>query len=141
MGHYEKLERMYLSSPTSEDYDADISISEGEATVTVPVQEKQFHAAGGVHGSVYFKVLDDAAFFAVNSLIEDVFVLTTNFNIHLTRPVSEGEIRAEGRGVNENPRQLIGEAVAYDDDGNQVARGSGTFAKSNSELRPEIGYE
>ncbi|KAB7516521.1 hotdog fold thioesterase [Halosegnis rubeus] len=132
---------MYLSSPTSEDYDADISISEGEATVTVPVQEKQFHAAGGVHGSVYFKLLDDAAFFAVNSLIEDVFVLTTNFNIHLTRPVSEGEIRAEGRVVNENPRQLIGEAVAYDDDGNQVARGSGTFAKSNSELRPEIGYE
>jgi uncharacterized protein (TIGR00369 family) len=109
--------------------------------VTVPVQEKQFHAAGGVHGSVYFKLLDDAAFFAVNSLIEDVFVLTTNFNIHLTRPVSEGEIRAEGRVVNENPRQLIGEAVAYDDDGNQVARGSGTFAKSNSELRPEIGYE
>ena len=141
MGHYEKLERMYLSSPTSEDYDADISISEGEATVTVPVQEKQFHAAGGVHGSVYFKLLDDAAFFAVNSLIEDVFVLTTNFNIHLTRPVSEGEIRAEGRVVNENPRQLIGEAVAYDDYGNQVARGSGTFAKSNSELRPEIGYE
>ncbi len=141
MSHYEKLERMYLSSPTSEDYDADISIREGEATVTVPVQEKQFHAAGGVHGSVYFKALDDAAFFAVNSLIEDVFVLTTNFNIHLTRPVSEGEIRAEGRVVNENPRQLIGEAVAYDDDGNQVARGSGTFAKSNSELRPEIGYE
>ncbi|WP_233571930.1 PaaI family thioesterase [Halosegnis longus] len=141
MGHYEKLERMYLSSPTSEDYDADIDITEGEATVTVPVQEKQFHAAGGVHGSVYFKVLDDAAFFAVNSLIEDVFVLTTNFNVHLTRPVSEGEIRAEGRVVNENPRQLIGEAVAYDDDGNQIARGSGTFAKSNSELRPEIGYE
>ncbi|RNJ27487.1 PaaI family thioesterase [Halosegnis longus] len=132
---------MYLSSPTSEDYDADIDITEGEATVTVPVQEKQFHAAGGVHGSVYFKVLDDAAFFAVNSLIEDVFVLTTNFNVHLTRPVSEGEIRAEGRVVNENPRQLIGEAVAYDDDGNQIARGSGTFAKSNSELRPEIGYE
>ncbi|WP_234953697.1 PaaI family thioesterase [Halosegnis longus] len=141
MGHYEKLERMYLSSPTSQDYDADIDITEGEATVTVPVQEKQFHAAGGVHGSVYFKLLDDAAFFAVNSLIEDVFVLTTNFNVHLTRPVSEGEIRAEGRVVNENPRQLIGEAVAYDDDGNQIARGSGTFAKSNSELRPEIGYE
>ncbi|MDZ7745382.1 MAG: PaaI family thioesterase [Halobacteriales archaeon] len=141
MGHCEKLERMYLSSPTSDEYDADIDISEGEATVTVPVQEKQFHAAGGVHGSVYFKVLDDAAFFAVNSLIEDVFVLTTNFNIHLTRPVSEGEIRAEGRVVNENPRQLIGEAVAYDDEGNQIARGSGTFAKSNSELRPEIGYK
>ena len=66
MGHYRKLERMYLSSPTSEDYDADISISDGDATVTVPVQEKKIDGAGGVHGSVYFKLLDDAAFFAVN---------------------------------------------------------------------------
>ena len=141
MGHCEKLERMYLSSPTSGEYDADIDITEGAATVTVPVQDKQFHAAGGVHGSVYFKVLDDAAFFAVNSLVEDVFVLTTSFNLHLTRPVSAGEIRAEGTVVNDNPNQLIGEAVAYDGDDNQIARGTGTFARSDTELSPEIGYE
>ncbi|MFC7175893.1 PaaI family thioesterase [Halosegnis marinus] len=139
--HYAKLERMYLDSPMSEDYDADISIGEGEAEVRLPVKEKQFHAAGAVHGSVYFKALDDAAFFAANSLVEDVFVLTTNFNIHLTRPVSEGTVRAEGRVVNDHPRQRIAEAVAYDDDGNQLARGSGTFVESSVELTPDIGYE
>ncbi|WP_255195230.1 PaaI family thioesterase [Halorarius litoreus] len=141
MDHYTKLENMYLAAPTSGEYDPDIDISEGRADVTIPVQEKHFHAANAVHGSVYFKALDDAAFFAANSLVEDVFVLTTNFNIHLTRPVSEGSIHAEGEVVNDHPRQLIADAVAYDDDGNQIARGTGTFAKSSTQLGPEVGYE
>lgn len=141
MGHCEKLERMYRSSLASEAHDADIDITEGTATVTLPVRDEQFHAAGGVHGSIYFKLLDDAAFFAVNSLVEDVFVLTTNFNVHLTRPVSGGELRAEGTVVNDNPNQLIGEAVAYDSDGDRIAHGTGTFARSDTKLSPAIGYE
>lgn len=141
MSHYEKLENMYLGAPTSEEYDADISIEEARAEVTIPVQEKHFHAANAAHGSVYFKALDDAAFFAANSVVEDVFVLTTQFNVHLTRPVSAGHIRAEGEVVNDNPRQLIADAVAYDHDGNQIARGTGTFAKSSTELTPDLGYE
>ncbi|WP_435197077.1 PaaI family thioesterase [Natronomonas sp. EA1] len=141
MDHFEKLERMYLDAPTNDHYDADISIEEGRAEVTVPVSEKHHHAANAVHGSVYFKALDDAAFFAANSLVEDVFVLTTNFNIHLTRPVSAGHIHAVGEVVNDHPRQLIAEAVAHDDEGNQLARGSGTFAKSSMALDEELGYE
>ncbi len=50
--------------------------------------------------SVYFKALDDAAFFAANSVVEDVFVLTTNFNIQLLRTVTEGTLIATG-----SPRQ------------------------------------
>lgn len=141
MSHYEKLERMYLSAPSSDEYDADISIEEGSAEVTLPVQEKFFHPADAVHGSVYFKALDDAAFFAANSLVDDVFVLTTDYNVYFTRPVSDGHIRAEGTVVNENPNQLVAEAVAYDDEGNQVARGSGTFARSSTELNAEMGYK
>ena len=48
------------------------------------------HAAGAVHGSYYFKVLDDACYFAANSLVSDVFVLTvsfviTSYSIHYTK--------------------------------------------------------
>lgn len=141
MDHYRKLERMYLDAPTNDHYDADITIEEGRAEVTIPVTEDHFHPAGAVHGSVYFKALDDAAFFAANSLVEDVFVLTTDFNIYLTRPVSEGHIHAVGEVVNDHPRQLIAEAVAHDADGNQLARGSGTFAKSSMPLDERPGYE
>lgn len=132
---------MYLTAPCNDHYDAGIAIEEGRAEIEIPVAEKHFHPAGAVHGSVYFKALDDATFFAANSLVEDVFVLTTSFNIHLTRPVSEGHVRAEGEVVNDNPRQLIADGVAYDAEGNQIARGTGTFATSNVELDPSVGYE
>nr|WP_303647590.1 PaaI family thioesterase [Haloarchaeobius amylolyticus] len=132
---------MYDAAPVNDHYDPELTVREGEAELVTPVDESHFHALGGVHGSVYFKVLDDAAFFAASSLVEDVSVLTTEFNIYLERPVSEGEIRAVGEVVNDNPRQLIAEAVAWDGEGNEIARGSGTFQRSSIELTPEVGYE
>ncbi|WP_435359690.1 PaaI family thioesterase [Haloarchaeobius sp. DFWS5] len=139
--HYRKLERLYASAPVNDFYDPELTIHEGEAELVTPVSESHFHAANAVHGSVYFKVLDDAAFFAANSLVEDVFVLTTEFNIYLERPVSDGEITAVGEVVNDNPRQLIAESVAFDSDGNEIARGSGTFQRSSIDLTPDVGYE
>jgi len=139
--HYRKLERMYHDSPVGETIETHLTVRERAATVEVPLKERYHHALSGVHGAVYFKALDDAAFFAANSVVEDVFVLTTDFNLYFERPVSAGTIRAEGELVNENPEQLIAESVAYDDDGNELARGSGTFRKSDVELTPDIGYE
>jgi uncharacterized protein (TIGR00369 family) len=99
------------------------------------------HGAGGVHGAYYFKLLDDSAFFAANSVIDDVFVLTTEFNLYLERPVSTGELIAHGEVVNSNPRQLIARGVVNDLDGNEIARGTGTFSRSSVELGPDVGYQ
>lgn len=139
--HYRKLERMYHDSPISDTIPSELSVAEGRATVEIPIDESYHHALSAAHGVVYFKALDDAAFFAANSLVEDVFVLTTDFDLYLERPVADGSITAEGEVFNDNPNQLIAGAVARDDDGNEVARGTGTFAKSSVELTPEIGYE
>ena len=72
--HFQKLERMYLGAPINRYFAPRIEISEGQAIVTLPVRDDFHHAAFAVHGAVYFKVLDDAAFFAVNSVVDDVFV-------------------------------------------------------------------
>jgi len=77
-------------------------------------------------------------FFAANSLVEDVFVLTTSFNLYLTRPVSSGLMRAVGRVVNATKSQMIAESVLYDD-GREIARGSRTFLRSKIALVEEIG--
>ncbi len=74
-----------------------ISISEGRAEVSVEIGDDYFHALNAVHGSVYFKLLDDAAFFAVNSIVTEFFVLTTSFNLNLIRPVSSGKLTASGQ--------------------------------------------
>jgi uncharacterized protein (TIGR00369 family) len=93
-----------------------------------------------MHGSVYFKMLDDAAFFAANSQVEDVFVLTASFNLYFLRPVSEGRIRSEGRVTSRSRRLILAEARLEDDRGRELARGSGTFMPSQIALTAELGY-
>jgi uncharacterized protein (TIGR00369 family) len=138
--HYRKLENMMHSAPFVELTGARARIDEGSVEIVIPVREALFHAAGAVHGALYFLALDNAAFFAVNSIVEDVFVLTTSFNIYLTRPVSKGEIRAVGKLVHRGGRQFIAESVLHDSEGKEIARGSGVFVKSKIPLTEKIGY-
>lgn len=138
--HYRKLERMYLGAPVNRFFQPRIEIGEGRATVTIPIRPDFFHAAGAAHGMVYFKLLDDAAFFAVNSLVEDAFVLTVSFNLHLIRPITGGEVQATGRVVHRSRRLFIADAQATDDEGREVARGTGTFMRSTIPLTADLGY-
>ena len=131
---------MYRGGPINEFYRPTISVSDGEALIEMDVRPEFWHAASAMHGSVYFKMLDDAAFFAANSLVEGVFVLTASFNVYLTRPVSEGRIRSEGRVVSRSRRLILAEAELYDGRGREIARGSGSFMPSQMKLTPEIGY-
>ncbi len=138
--HYTSLENVYLAARLNEFYLPTIDISEAHAELTIDLSEKFFHSAGAVHGSVYFKMLDDAAFFAANSLERDVFVLTTSFTTYITRPISAGQMKAVGRVVNQNRTQFIAEAVAYNDDGREIARGNGLFVRSKIQLADLDGY-
>lgn len=138
--HYSSLENMYHAAPINDYYPPRIDISEGECTIEIDVDKKHFHAAGAVHGSVYFKILDDAAFFAANSFEREVFVLTTSFTTYITRPISSGVMRAVGKVVNKNKSQFIAEAVIYDADDNEIARGNGIFVRSKMPLADVPGY-
>ena len=138
--HFRKLERMYASARINDYFQPTLTVSEGRAEVAIPVRPDFFHAAHAVHGSVYFKALDDAAFFAVNSLVPDAFVLTVTFNVYLTRPVSVGTLRAVGRVVHRSRQLFVADAELFDDQSRQVARGSGSFMRSSIPLAPAVGY-
>ena len=132
---------MYASAPLNEYYRPVMHISEGRAEVCIAVRRELFHAANAVHGALYFKCLDDATFFAVNSLVDDVFVLTVSFNLYLLRPIAAGEMKATGRVVYRSRQLFVAEAELVDQDGKDIGRGSGTFMRSAIPLSPEIGYE
>ncbi len=139
--HHRKLERMYLTAaPVNEYYAPVMRVGEGEAEVSIEVRPDFFHAADAVHGSVYFKLLDDAAYFAVSSLVDDVFVLTVSFNVYLLRPVSEGTMTARGRVVHRSRRLFVAEAEVCDAEGRVIGRGSGSFMRSELRLGAEMGY-
>ena len=141
--HYRKLERMYLGAPLNQHIytTTTASIGEGTAEIGLTVEPKYHHGLGAMHGSVYFKLLDDACFFSVASLVKDVFVLTTTFQIHFLRPVPSGKIKAVGK-VRFASRELWkAEATLYNEQGKEVGFGSGDFVRSRAALTPEIGYQ
>ena len=140
--HYDKLKKMYLNANVNRKiFDTtDCYIELETATVSLDISDKYFHALGAIHGSVYFKLLDDAAFFAVQSIVEDVFVLTTSFNTNLIRPVSSGKIKAIGEIRFKSPNLFVAESRLYNDAGKEIAFGTGNFAKSKIKLSKKIGY-
>jgi uncharacterized protein (TIGR00369 family) len=137
--HFRSLERLYVEAPINAFFRPSITVAEGSATVTMPVRTDMHHAAHAAHGAVYFKMLDDAAFFAVQSLATDVFVLTVTFQVHLLAPVAEGEMISTGRVVHQSRRLFVAEST-LEVAGKPVARGNGTFMRSAVRLDEKVGY-
>ncbi|MFA7439617.1 MAG: PaaI family thioesterase [Sphingomonadaceae bacterium] len=112
----------------------------GRSEIRFEVTPDLFHAAGAAHGTIYFKMLDDSAFYAANSMVPDVFMLTTQFNLFLTRPVKAERLTALGQWVSGRRRVLIAESRIVDAEGEEVARGQGTFMRSRIALADLPGY-
>ena len=139
--HHRALESLYRSAPVNALFDSSIEIpGEGLARITFRITEATFHAAGAAHGTIYFKMLDDAAFYAANTLATDRFLLTTSFNLHFTKPVRQGMVIAEGRWVSGRRRVFVAESRLVDAEGDEIGRGTGTFMRSRIALSSLAGY-
>lgn len=139
--HFRALEQLYAAAPVNQLFESQLEIpAPGHARITFTASEKFFHAAGATHGTLYFKMLDDAAFYAANSLVSDRFLLTTGFNLHFTKPLREGKVVAEGRWISGKRRVFIAESHLTDAEGDEIGRGTGTFMRSHIALSGLSGY-
>jgi len=139
--HLRALESLYNSAPINRLYESTLALPEaGKSEIRFAVAPDSFHAAGAAHGTLYFKMLDDAAFYACNGLVSDRFLLTTAFNLHFTKPMWSGEARAEGRWISGKRRVFVAEARIVDSEGEECARGTGTFMRSHIALSGLDGY-
>ncbi|MEY4056492.1 MAG: hypothetical protein RL519_1827 [Pseudomonadota bacterium] len=139
--HWRALESLYASAPVNRLFDSELTVTgEGAARIAFTVDESCFHAAGAAHGTIYFKMLDDAAFYAANTMVSDRFLLTTAFNLHFTKPVRAGRVVAEGRWVSGRKRVLVAESRLVDAEGEEIGRGTGTFMRSRIALSGLPGY-
>jgi uncharacterized protein (TIGR00369 family) len=139
--HYRALVRLYDSAPVNALFASRLEITgEGRARIRFDVTEAAYHAAGAAHGTIYFKMLDDAAFYAANTLVTDRFLLTTSFNLHFTKPVRSGAVIAEGRWISGRRRVFVAESRLVDAEGDEIGRGTGTFMRSRIALSSLAGY-
>ena len=139
--HFRALERLYHSAPVNRLFSSDLAImSPGISRLTFQIDESSYHAAGAAHGTIYFKMLDDAAFYAANTLVSDKFLLTTSFNLHFTKPVRSGKVIAEGKWISGKRRVFVAESRLIDEEGDEIGRGTGTFMRSHIALSGLPGY-
>lgn len=139
--HWRALEGLYGSAPVNGLFESRLEVlAEGISRIHFNVTRSCFHAAGAAHGTIYFKMLDDAAFYAANTMVTDRFLLTTSFNLLFTQPIGEGPLVAEGRWISGRRRVLVAEARLIDAHGEEVGRGTGTFQRSRIPLSSLDGY-
>src|SRR5688500_13823019 len=140
--HFRALESLYRGAPINALCGSSIEIpAAGLARIRFDVPEASYHAAGAAHGTLYFKMMDDAAFYACNAMVSDRFLLTTAFNLVFTRPLKSGPVIAEGRWISGRRRVFVGEARLLMPDGEEAARGTGTFMRSHIPLSSLAGYK
>ena len=140
--HFQNLEKMYLNANVNTMiFDTTTcKFSDGYAEIGLNISEKYFHGLGAIHGSVYFKLLDDAAFFAANSKSE-YFILTTSFNLNFLKPVKKGKIKAIGKLKYTSGNSFIAESKLFNENGKEVAFGTGNFLNSEIPLNQIDDYK
>ena len=139
--HFRALETLYAAAPINRIFVSRLEIPElGVSRIHFDISEDFYHAGGALHGTGYFKMLDDAAFYAANSLVRERFLLTTAFNILFSRPLKAGAMIAEGRWISGQRRVMIAEARLIDHNGEEAGRGTGTFMRSHTPLNSLPGY-
>lgn len=139
--HYQRLERMFHAAPIQNLLPgAKVKVAEGRAEYELEISEAYFHAARAMHGAIYFKLLDDSAYFAAASLETEYFILTKSYTIHFRRPVEVDTLKAVGEVVSVSNGQFIAKSSIYNSAGKVVAQGEGVFVKGPKPLSSLQGY-
>lgn len=139
--HYQRLEQMFHSAPIQGSLPgARMTVSEGKAEYVLDINEGYFHAAQAMHGAIYFKMLDDSAYFAAASLEMEYFILTRSYNIHFRRPVEADTLKAVGEVISTEKDGFTAKSTIYNGQGKVVAQGEGIFVKGPKLLSSLPGY-
>jgi uncharacterized protein (TIGR00369 family) len=143
VNHLRKLIAMYASAPIAGlindhklHFENDELSGHASAVIKMTSRKQLEHPGGSMHGAAYFKLLDDAAWFTAQALVEDGFIYTTSFVTYLTRPVVENtNLVARGNIINASKTLIVAEGVLLEENtGKLVASGSGTFMKGQVPL-------
>ncbi|GBF33949.1 hypothetical protein DCCM_3060 [Desulfocucumis palustris] len=100
----------------------------GETVLKIPVEDKLLQFYGKVHGGVIASLIDAASAVAINlKLGPDRGANTVEMKINYLRPVEKGILYARGEVIHLGRTLAVGKADVWDDQGRQIAHGTGTF--------------
>ncbi|MBO6495448.1 MAG: PaaI family thioesterase [Roseivirga sp.] len=134
--HYNFLVKLFHSAPINKTIFAgsDMSLSDGEAKYELTIKEEFFHGGEAMHGAIYFKLLDDAAYFACATEVDDYFLVTKSYQIEFVRPVMGGKLTAKGKLLKADENGFLASSEILNEEGKVVGKGEGIFVKSRKPM-------
>ncbi|RAP30762.1 thioesterase [Candidatus Marinamargulisbacteria bacterium SCGC AG-343-D04] len=119
----------YLNHEMHRNLDLRLEMNDGKSTLSCVISNTILNLVGIVHGAIYFKLMDDACFFAALSIENSHFVATADFNIHYIKPASKGRLTAYAHIVNHRKNRYLCACDIKNDAGELCAHGTGTFVE------------
>ena len=119
----------YLKHPMHHNLNMNVELGNKSATIQLTIHDSIINLVGIVHGAIYFKLIDDACFFAALSAKKSNFVATSNMTIHYLTPASEGVLIAHAKMITKQGRKYLCECDIKDKEGTIYAYGSGSFVE------------
>jgi uncharacterized protein (TIGR00369 family) len=103
-----------------------VRFEEGNVNIKLDVKEHLLNINGTLHGGVHATMLDYILGMVTRSVTK-AKVVTTNLTVHYLSSISQGEIFAEAKVLQEGYKLAFTEGEIKDDQGNILAKGIGTF--------------
>jgi uncharacterized protein (TIGR00369 family) len=105
-----------------------VRVEDNQTEVRIPVTPFLMNRAQVVHGGVICTLMDEAIGWAVyNNLEEGKRAVTAELKINFLAPASSGTITGRGRVIRQGKNLVTGEGDLFDQAGNHLARGLGTW--------------
>tara|TARA_B100000131_G_C18118881_1_gene612164 strand:+ start:2573 stop:2998 length:426 start_codon:yes stop_codon:yes gene_type:complete len=137
--HYSKLEYMFCHSPINKTLNAEIKINQGTSEIIFTATKSMHNEIKDIHNAYISMTLESAAFFAANSLIEDVLVFTKSFEINYLKTTQSKKLKASAKFVEKSMGNYF-IIVELTENKNLIARGKGVFRRSKTLLENIKNY-
>lgn len=129
--HYRRLEHMFLCAPINQLFNGvHMELAPGSCVIRWQVTGNFFHAGKSLHGAIYTKFLDDAAYFSAATLNDRHFIVTKSLHVRFLRPVAEGLLTATGKSETGADGSLRTTAVLHVSETILVATAEARFTNS-----------
>lgn len=96
-------------------------------SVEMDVRPELYNFYGVLHGGASASLLDAAMGIAITHHFPGKQTATVELKINYMRPVSEGKLTARARFIKTGKTLIVGEAMAYREDGKEIARALMTY--------------
>ncbi|WP_257350409.1 PaaI family thioesterase [Pseudalkalibacillus decolorationis] len=103
-----------------------VELTEDEVILELPIEEKLLNTAGNLHGGVYATLIDNIIGLKLRSMYGQPMI-TVDLNVKYIAPINRGRITAKAKVFGNGRKIKMGEGEVYDQDGNLLAKGYGTF--------------